>query len=185
MKKVNKSLVALMAFAVVSFLFTACSNSSSTGEETSEEVEVMVEETAEDAEGVTDEEASTEEVKFAWSSEFDDWVLNGTESKTITLTDLGDEESGISEIGQAQLDYIATVLETNDGINALIKGHTDLDQKVGNGRGRAMWTKAKLIIGHDAVGNRISTEGVGTDEPLAGVDLADDAQKTVTVTFTK
>jgi len=42
-----------------------------------------------------------------------------------------------------------------------------------------------LILGHDAVGSRISTEGVGTKEPLAGVDLADDSQKRVTVSFTK
>ncbi len=48
-----------------------------------------------------------------------------------------------------------------------------------------MWTKAKLVIGHDAVGSRIETKGVGTDEPIPGVELSDDTQRRVSVTFTK
>lgn len=179
----------LMAFATIAFVFTACSNSS-TSEEATSDVEEAVENAEADAEAAMEEaeaevDEATASANFAWSAEFDEWVLNGSDAKTITLIDLGDEDAGITELGQAQLNYIATMLENNEGVNAVIKGHTDSDQKVGNGRGRAMWTKAKLILGHDAVASRISTEGVGTDEPLPGVDLADDSQKRVTVTFTK
>jgi hypothetical protein len=56
---------------------------------------------------------------------------------------------------------------------------------MGNGKLRAAWAKAQLIIGHDAVGSRISTEGVGSAEPIEGVDPDDESQKRITVTFSK
>ena len=185
MKNFKNTTLMLMAFGALTFTFTACSSSEEkeSKEEMEESVETAVEETTDTLAAAADDVISKD--NFAWSSEFDEWVLSGTEAKTITLIDLGDEESGISELGQSQLDYIATALESNENLKALIKGHTDSDQKVGNGRGRAMWTKAKLVIGHDAVGSRIETKGVGTDEPIPGLELTDDTQRRVSVTFTK
>lgn len=183
----------VMAFGVVSSIIVACSDSSKADAEA--EAQRIEAATADSirmvamADSIAELEAAAESASnvptFTWSSEFDEWVQNGTEAKTITLEGLGDEESGITAAGQAQLDYIATVLEAHDDVKAVIRGHTDSDQKIGNGRGRAIWTKAKLILGHDAVGSRISTEGVGTSQPIEGVDLADDSQKRVTVSFTK
>lgn len=189
----------VMAFGVVSSIIVACSDSSKADAEAeAQRIEaaaadsirmVAMADSIAELEAAAEVEAEAESASnvptFTWSSEFDEWVQNGTEAKTITLEGLGDEESGITAAGQAQLDYIATVLEAHDDVKAVIRGYTDSDQKIGNGRGRAIWTKAKLIVGHDAVGSRISTEGVGTSQPIEGVDLADDSQKRVTVSFTK
>ena len=195
MKKLRNVLVVMMALGAVTF--TSCKKSGSTSEaDTAQMVADSIAAAQEMADSMAQLESQVTEVAdsdaaagttpaLSQGSEFDAWLLNGSGSKSITLENLGDEESGMTANGLAQLEYIATVLEANEGLKAVIKGHTDSDQKVGNGRGRAVWAKAKLILGHDAVGSRISTEGVGTKEPLAGVDLADDSQKRVTVSFTK
>lgn len=193
MKNIKKSLVVVMAFAALTFTFTACSKSAKdSADEAVEEVEEMTEEVIETADSMATEAADAVEGatttstsgNYAWSSDLDAWVLSGNGSKTITLDGISGEGE-LSAEGRAQLDVIASILESNEGLNAVIKGHTPADQKIGNGKPRAVWTKTKLIIGHDAVGNKISTEGVGSNEPIEGVDANDPSQKRITVTFNK
>ncbi len=106
----------LMAFGALTFTFTACSSSEEkeSKEAMEESVETAVEEITDTLAAAADDVISKD--NFAWSSEFDEWVLSGTEAKTITLIDLGDEESGISELRQSPLDYIATALESNENL---------------------------------------------------------------------
>lgn len=191
MKKIQKSLVIVMAFAALTFTFTACSKSAKdSADEAVEEVEEMTEEVVDAVETEAGEatDAVAETVasagNYAWSSDLDAWILSGTGMKTITLDGISGEGE-LSAEGRAQLDVIASILESNEGLNAVIKGHTPADQKIGNGKPRAVWTKAKLIMGHDAVGSKISTEGVGSNEPIEGVDANDPSQKRITVTFNK
>lgn len=191
MKNIKKSLVVVMAFAALTFTFTACSKSTKdSADETVEEVEEMTEEVVETADSMATEAADAVEGatstsgNYAWSSDLDAWILSGTGMKTITLDGISGEGE-LSAEGQAQLDVIASILESNENLSATIKGHTPADQKIGNGKPRAVWTKAKLIIGHDAVGGKIATEGVGSNEPIEGVDANDPSQKRITVTFNK
>lgn len=137
---------------------------------------------AEAVEGAAGDAAAT--ASASWSAGLDEWVTGGSGVKTITLDGIAGEGE-LSAEGQAQLNLIATVLENNEGVSAVIKGHTPADQKIGNGKPRAVWTKAKLIMGHDAVGSRISTEGAGSKEPIEGVDANDPSQKRITVSFSK
>jgi len=188
MKNFKNSLVAVMAVAALAFTFTACSKSGN-HESAADDATEMVEGAADAVEGAAGDAAEAVEGavssgNYAWSSDLDAWVLSGAGSKTITLDGISGEGE-LSAEGRAQLDAIATILESNDGLKAVIKGHTTADQKIGNGKPRAVWTKAKLIIGHAAVGGNITTEGVGSDEPIAGVDANDPSQKRITVTFNK
>lgn len=202
----------LSFMTALTFAFTSCSKTASHDEgDTSEAVDgateaagdaasdagAAVEGAAGDAANAAGDaaEGAAEAVgagSFAWSSGLSDWVSGGSGTTSITLDGLGDEESGLSESGKAQLDVIAAILEANEGVNAVIKGHSPKkDTKAGDiaakgaSKARAIWTKAKLIIGHDAVSKRISTEGVGSNELLEGTDPKADAQRRVTVTFTK
>ena len=200
MKNLRKSLFVVMAFAAIAFTFTSCSKSGGDhAEDVAGEVEDATAEVVEGAEGVADAavegaegvaDAAADVAEAvttggaAWSSDLDDWVKNGTGSKTITLDGIAGEGE-LSAEGRAQLDLIATILEANEGLNAVIKGHTTADQKMGNGKARAVWTKTKLIFGHDAVGGKISTQGVGSKEPIEGVDANDASQKRITVDFSK
>ncbi|MDA8886484.1 hypothetical protein OAD66_05660 [Bacteroidia bacterium] len=110
MKNLKKSLFVIMAFAAITFTFTACSKSGKNYADDAAGEEELVEEGTEAIEGAA-EGAATDVA--SWSSDFDELVLNGTGSKTITLEGLGAEESGLSAEGQAQLNYIATALEAN------------------------------------------------------------------------
>jgi len=194
MKNIKKSLILVMAFAAVTFTFTACSKSANNEADDADGMEEVVDADATDVETteaeVTTDSSSTDaststNSNISWYSGLDEWVLNGSGVKTITLEGIAGEGDDLSAEGQAQLDLIATILENNEAVNAVIKGHTPADQKIGNGKPRAVWTKAKLIIGHDAVGSRITTEGVGSNEPIEGVDANDPSQKRITVSFSK
>ena len=184
-----------MAVMALTFTFTACSKSGNHEGEASDAIEAtdsaateVMDDAAEAGSEMTEgtevatEGAATSSV--SWYSGVDEWVLTGSGVKTITLDGIAGEGE-LSAEGQAQLDLIASILENNGAVNAVIKGHTPADQKIGNGKPRAVWTKAKLIIGHDAVGSRISTDGVGSNEPIEGVDANDPSQKRITVSFSK
>jgi outer membrane protein OmpA-like peptidoglycan-associated protein len=197
MKNLKKSLILVMAFAAITFTFTACSKSGNNDADDAGMEEVVdadaTDVDASDAE-VTTDSTSTDATdgastgNYAWSSDLDEWVLNGTGSKTITLSGIAGEGE-LSAEGRAQLDLIATILESNSGLKAVIQGHSadggkPVMEKAGS-KTRAVWTKTKLIFGHDAVGSNLSTEGLGATQPLEGVDAADESNKRITVSFTK
>ena len=189
MKKFRKSIVIVMALAAILFTFTACSKSDNHG---TEEVEAIVDDADEPVDEVAnevetmDEEVATEESSgmYAWSSDLDNWVLSCTGSKTITLDGITGEGE-LSAEGRNQLDVIMSILESNEELKATVKGHVTADQRIGNGKLKAEWTRVKLIVGHDAAKDRISAKGVGSKEPIEGVDANDKSQNRITVTFAK
>ena len=188
-----------MAFAAITFTFTACSKGGESHDEVDEagmEEVIDAEVTEGDASDATttdatdgtttDADASTGGA--AWSSELDEWVTSGAGSKTITLSGIAGEGE-LSAEGRAQLDLIATILENNADLKAVIQGHSadggkPVMEKTGS-KARAVWTKTKLVLGHDAAGKNLSTEGLGATQPLEGVDASDESNKRITVSFTK
>ncbi len=123
-----------------------------------------------------------------WSSDLDKWVLSGTGSKVITLSGIAGEGE-LSAEGKSQLDLIASILEKNPTLKAVIQGHSadggkPALEKTGS-KARAVWTKTKLVFGRDAVAKNIETEGMGATQPLSGVDPKDESNKRITVSFTK
>lgn len=184
MKNTKKILLVVLAIAT----FTACTKTAKEdkGEENMEKVVDATDAMEDEADNVADATGEEEVVAgpYAWSSDLDNWVLSGVGSKSITLEGIAGE-GDLSAEGRQQLDIIASILESNPSLNAVIKGHTTADQKIGNGKLRADWTRLKLIVGHDAVSERISTEGVGASELIEGLDANDPAQKRITVMFNK
>ena len=120
------------------------------------------------------------------------WIASGTGMKTITLNAISWEDEEISAEGRAQLDAIAALLEANPNLKAEIQGHTprkgskmeESAAKVAS-KTRALWTKGKLVIGHDAVAKNLTTKGYGSDKPLEGIDPADDRQKRIVIELSK
>lgn len=122
---------------------------------------------------------------FTYDQDEGEWAIVDSDVETITLYGIGDEEMGLNEYGKAQLDYIADMLQTEEGMTAVIKGHTDANKTVGNGSALAKWIQAKLVVGRGAEASRISSMGVGYSEPLDGYSIFDEKQNRVTITFTK
>jgi outer membrane protein OmpA-like peptidoglycan-associated protein len=121
-----------------------------------------------------------------------EWVSTDETSQAFTLDALNWEGEEVSAEGRSQLDMVAQILEANPNLNIEIQGHSNKkNTKAGDvaakaaSKARAEWAKLKLIIGHDAIGSRISTKGYGSEMPLEGIDPTDDAQKRIVVLFSK
>ena len=121
-----------------------------------------------------------------------EWVSTDETSQAFTLDALNWEGEEVTAEGRSQLDMVAQILEANPNLNLEVQGHTnkknskaaDVAAKAAS-KARAEWTKIKLILGHEAVGKRITTKGYGSEMPIEGIDPTDDAQKRIVVLFTK
>lgn len=184
-------LIGLYAVMSIAVIFSACNSNETDGTDETETTgtTAMVEETP-----VVEEVAP--EVTVSPNDEMVNdikmWIASGTGMKTITLNAISWEGEEISAEGRAQLDAIAALLEANPTLKVEIQGHTakkgtkmeESAAKVAS-KTRALWTKGKLVIGHDAVAKNLTTKGYGSEKPMEGVDPSDESQKRITIELSK
>lgn len=193
MKNNNLKTISFYTMMSILVLFSAC-NSNSTKEaadETATTETEMVKEVETD-ETSTDEAAVNQSPNDVLMQDIKTWIASGTDLKTITLDAINWEGEELSAEGRAQLDMIAGLLEANPNLKAEIQGHTakkgtaleDKAAKAASGV-RAAWTKAKLVIGHEAAAKNLTTKGYGSERPIDGIDPTDDRQKRITIELSK
>ena len=193
MKNKNLKTISIYGMMSILVLFSACSSNSTeeaTDETATTETE-MVEE-VEIEEASADEAAVNQSPNDVLMQDIKTWIATGTDLKTITLDAINWEGEELSAEGRAQLDMIAGLLEANPNLKAEIQGHTakkgsaveDKAAKAASGI-RAAWTKAKLVIGHDAAAKNLTAKGYGSERPMEGIDPADESQKRITIELSK
>lgn len=200
MNLTKQSLLTLTVAMAFGFVVTTTSCNKKAAEETTEEVVEEVEETMDAAaESVTDAANAAGDAAAASAyqagtvgAKLTDWWTNGQGTLVLNLDGISWDGEDLSAEGKSQLEAIAQIMEANPTLKGEIQGHTDQKSNavakkaaVAASKTRAMWTKAKLILGHDAVGSRLTTKGYGDERLLPNVAPDAPEQKRIAIEFSK
>lgn len=97
----------------------------------------------------------------------------------------------LSAGAKAQFDMVANILKDNPNAEIVVRGHSREFKTGAENAGAKAECKGRAIlvkeyIKRDGVeGKRISTKAIGKDEPLAGIDPTEKANKRISIQFTK
>jgi hypothetical protein len=131
-----------------------------------------------------------EEGSWGWALE--DYFNNGaSESQMFTLDQVAYEGDELSDLGEKQLDDLATFLKAHPDNGIILRCHS---REASNAAGRAakmtgtkiraVWVQEKLKA-RGADGKQIDAKGVADSYLLEGVDGKDDAQNRITIEVKK
>jgi outer membrane protein OmpA-like peptidoglycan-associated protein len=208
----NKRILSFAMLLTFGLLFTACHDESSKqGIPSKDEAKDTKAMTADDHDGHdhdgteadghehgTDMEAMDskgtdlgfEEGSWGWSLQ--DYFNNGsTESQTFTLDEVAYDGDELSDLGEKQLDDLATFLKAHPDNGIILRCHS---REASNAAGRAakmtgtkvraVWVQEKLKA-RGADGKQIDAKGVADSYLVEGIDGKDDAQNRITIEVKK
>ncbi len=199
------------SFIGLTLIWTSCGGNMATEntseEETSELAESMEEDEHEAHDHSTDDHSGHDHAEdmsmmdskgtdlgFAegsWAWSLQDFMDNGSGTKTFILDKIPFEGEEISVEGNQQLDDLAALLNAHPDMMAEVQAHTpEADNAIGRtakktaSTARAAWVQLKLKT-RGVDGKQLSSKGYADEMLLENLDPKDEAQKRLAIVITK
>ena len=206
----NRRILSIATALTVALMFTACHDQSSKQgippiDSGSEAGEAAVDEHAGHDHGDADGHSHGEDMdameskgtdlgfeEGSWAWTLEDYFNNGSsESQMFTLDQVAYEGDELSDLGEKQLDDLATFLKAHPDNGIILRCHS---REASNAAGRAakmtgtkiraVWVQEKLKA-RGADGKQIDAKGVADSYLLEGIDGKDEAQNRITIEVKK
>lgn len=127
----------------------------------------------------------------SWAYNLNDYLKNGSGSKSFTLDQLDFDSDEVSAAGKTQLDNLAAILKAYPSLTAEIQGHSDkaknavgATKKKATTKAKAAWAKLKLTA-RGVDGKQLSTKGYGDEQLRSDIPEDDNKQKRLVIAFNK